>query len=231
VRAASVKSSPRCYCVGGAADELPAPCPAHSDKECADAFAPPLPPPGSPPAHCILAQVISTCRELIAQWTPRRSQSGSTEGSPGETRGVKVEPANEGPEAPAIAETAPQVDCPVQVENARELVQEEELRSGSLRAIARDLRRTGRSIGLLPFLVYIARRRARIHVLFGEDIRRHCGRFCSVIGADLPGQGSTAHCCILQVRSFCGRAQRSTASCALSVQTWTSFMGTIGSLQ
>ena len=72
--------------LAGAADELPAPCLAHSDKECADALAPPLPPPGTPPANSILAQVISTGRELIAQWTPRRSHSSSTEGSPEETR-------------------------------------------------------------------------------------------------------------------------------------------------
>ena len=154
--------------LAGAADVLPVSSPYLPDTDCAGALAPPLPPPASPPAQCILAQVISTGRELIAQWTPRRSPSGSTEGSPWEPRGVKLEPANDGPAAHAIGETVPQVACAVKVEHAREPVKEEELRSCSLRAIARDLRRTGRSIGLLPFLVYAARRRARIHVLFGR---------------------------------------------------------------
>jgi superfamily II DNA/RNA helicase len=43
-------------------------------------IAPPSPPPCSPPAHGRLAQVISTGRELIAQWTPRRSQTSPTGG-------------------------------------------------------------------------------------------------------------------------------------------------------
>ena len=39
--------------------------------------------------------------------------------------------------------------------------------ASNLRAIVRDVPRAGRSIGLLPFLVYAVRRRTRIHVVLG----------------------------------------------------------------
>ena len=39
----------------------------------------------------------------------------------------------------------------------------------ALREHARDVRRTGRCIGLMPFIVYGYRRRVRVHVLLGES--------------------------------------------------------------
>ena len=39
--------------------------------------------------------------------------------------------------------------------------------ASNLRATARDVRGTGRSVGLLPFLVYAVRRRTRVHVVLG----------------------------------------------------------------
>ena len=128
------------------------------------------------------------CRAVCARlsaWGPRLVRR-----LPARSRGLRAtsknEVASEMHEGSLIAELGPQVGHEVKLEHASEThvgVLDEEHQKGtvlampahvtepslawSLRALARDLRRTGRSIGLLPFLVYAARRRSRLRVLLG----------------------------------------------------------------
>ena len=58
----------------------------------------------------------------------------------------------------------------------------------ALREHARDVRRTGRCIGLMPFIVYGYRRRVRVHVLLGESTVDLLQSFAPELSENLVGR-------------------------------------------
>ena len=59
--------------------------------------------------------------------------------------------------------------------------------AASLRAHARDIHRTGRCIGMWPFIVYAHRRRVRAHALLGQKVCGYIGDIRTCVGRGLRG--------------------------------------------
>ena len=76
--------------------------------------------------------------------------------------------------------------------------------ASSLRTIARDVRRTGRSIGLLAFLFYVVRRRTRVHVVLGRRSVDVVATFAPAM-ADVCAEKTAMHGYILQMHRVLGR--------------------------
>ena len=122
---------------------------------------PPLPPPCSPPVHPRLAHVICAGKELLAAWSPLSADRIAIQPGPVIAYAVKEEPAGE------AHDSLQDEEARLGRQRAVPAPTKESALASNLRAIARDARGAGRSIGLLPFLVYAVRRRTRVHVVLG----------------------------------------------------------------
>ena len=125
--------------------------------------APPLPALASPPPGPQLRRVVGTGKSLLQSWMPREHESSNKRS--GSTGTVALVPVKE--ELPTEDGTTDKVVYAVY-------------------HLARDIRRTGRCIGMLPFILYAHRRRVGVHVLLWPSIRGSPRDVCPCVGGQLP---------------------------------------------
>ena len=114
---------------------------------------PPLPPPAAPPPVAEYADIVGRGRSFMLDWTPSpKGDARSNDAASPMQWELSSEFVHEDTLSLAAPAAAPDPEVAARV--------------SAMRALAREVRKTSRYIGLLPFLMYAFLREVRVHVFF-----------------------------------------------------------------